>query len=169
MKPSYSTSFFVGAVAGAILALSLFTYFAAAGAVRTLQAEVVGSDLVPTFAPSASATWYMVILGGLIGGTIIAIVTYALSRVVDPDGSAGSLWVMVPVGSVVAAIVSMIVFPLGVTVLGSITDGNAVIGVADMVVLVVVAGAVAGGIVAWLSAIIARPTTPAPDDELLVV
>jgi len=167
MKPSYLTATVVSAVSGLILALSLFTFVAAAGAIPTLEATVEGSRIVPTFTPSASATWIMVILSGLIGGAVIAIITRSIARVVDPEGSRSSLALVVPVGAAVGALVSMVVIPLGVTVLGAITEGQAVIGVADMVMLVAVTGLVAGGSVGWLIHVLVRPPVHEEDSELL--
>lgn len=167
MKPSYFTATVIGAVSGLLIALAVFTYLAAAGAVRTLTTEIVGSDVVPTFSASASATWLAVIVGGVLGGVIIAVATHAVARVVDPESSSGSLILLVPLGAVVAGIVAMIVFPLGITVLGSISDGNAIVGVGDMVILVLLAGAIAGGAVAFVSYVIVRPPAPVEDTELL--
>ncbi len=169
MKPSYTTTFTVGAVSGLILALSLFTYFAAAGAVRSFTAELEGSDVIPSFASSASATWYLAILSGLIGGAIIAVGARAASRVIDPETSGGSLWLVIPLGGTIAAIIAMVVLPLGVTVLGTISEGNAIIGIGDMVILVAIAGITAGGVVASLATAISRPTVPTDDPELLTV
>jgi len=167
MKPSYSTAAVVGAISGLVLAWVFFAYIAAAGAIRSLEIEIVGGDPVPTFASSASATWLLVVIGSVLGGALVAIVTRAVGRVLDPEGASGSLAVLVPLGAVIAGVISMIVFPLGVTVMGSITEGNAVIGVADMVVLVSIAGLIGGGAVGWVSYVIVRPSTPAEDTELL--
>jgi hypothetical protein len=169
MKPSYFTASVVGAVSGLVLALAVFTYLASAGAIRSLTTQVVGADVVPTFSSSASATWLAVIIGAALGGATIAVVTKAVALVVDPDSGTGSLLLLVPLGIAVAGIVSMIVFPLGVTVLGSISEGNANIGVANMVVLVSLAGAASGGSVAFVSYVLVRPPAPVEDTELLTL
>ena len=51
--------------------------------------------------------------------------------------------------------------------LGSIAEGRAIVGVADLVLLASLAGLVAGGSVAWFSYVLARPHEPAEDTELL--
>lgn len=160
-------SLVIGAVTGVVIALALFTFVAASGAVRTLMTELDGADVVPTFAPSASATWIMVILAGLAGGALIATVTRTASRVIDPGTPSAPGAIIVSLGAVIGATIAMVVYPLGITVLGSITEGNAVIGVADFVVLTAVAGLIAGAGVAWFSYILARPSAPAEDPELL--
>jgi hypothetical protein len=167
MKPSYLTATVVGAASGLVLALSVFTFVAAAGGIPSLTAELEGSSVVPTFAPSASATWYMVVLAGLVGGAIIAVVTWAVGRTVDPEGSRSPLALVVPVGASVAAIVAMVVMPLGVTTLGTVSEGRAVVSVADMVLLVATTGILVGGAVAWLTHVLVRPPVHEDDPELL--
>ncbi|MCZ7533978.1 MAG: hypothetical protein M5U23_11350 [Acidimicrobiia bacterium] len=167
MKPNYTAALVIGGVSGLVVSLALFTFFAASGAVPSLTVEVDGSDIVPTFSAAASATWIIVILSSIVGGTIIAILTRAVARVIEPDGRSMSLGVIASVGAVVAPLVAMVIFPLGITVLGSISDGHAIIGVADLVMLAAVVGLLAGASVAWLSYILARPSTPAEDPELL--
>ena len=166
MKPSYTTAAVVGAVTGLVIALSIFTFVAASGAVSSLTAEQHGSQLVPTFTPAASATWQLVVLSGLVGGTLVSIITRAVGRVLDPD-TGSSLLVVVPIGAFLGAVGSMIVMPLGVSVFGSIDGGRLFISVADFVLLAATAGLVAGGIVAWITYVIVRPPAYKEDTELL--
>lgn len=166
MKPSYLTATVVGAVSGLVIALSIFTFAAAAGAIPSLTAEIQGSQVVPTFEPAASATWQIVVLSGLIGGMLIAIITRAVGRVLDPD-SQSSLAVVVPLGAFLGAVGAMAIIPLGISVLGSVDGGLVIIGVADFVVLAALAGLVAGGIVAWITYVIVRPPAYKEDAELL--
>jgi hypothetical protein len=168
MKPSYLTATAVGAVSGVVIALSIFAFVGATGAIPSLTAEVQGSQVVPTFEPSASATWQLVVLSGLVGGMLIAIITRAVGRVLDPDAKS-SLAVVVPLGAFLGAVGSMAVIPLGVSVLGSVDGGLVIIGVADFVLLAALAGLVAGGIVAWLTYVIVRPPAYKEDTELLNV
>ena len=166
MKPNYTAALVIGGVTGLVMALALFTFFAASGAVPSLGVELDGSDVIPTFSAAASATWMIVILSGLVGGTVIAIMTRVVARVIEPEGKSVSLGVIASLGAVVAPTVAMVVFPLGITVLGSVSEGSAIIGVADFVILAAVTGLLAGGSVAWISYILARPSTPAKDPEL---
>lgn len=167
MKPSYSTALVIGAITGVVISLSLLVFFAASGAVPSLTAVLDGSDVVPTLSAPASATWIMVIFAGLVGGLIVSTVTYAVGKVLAPEASSAPLIVVAPLGAVIGAVIGMVVFPLGITVAGSISEGNANIGVADLAVLTAIAGLVGGGAVAWLSYILVRPSTPADDPELL--
>ncbi len=166
MKPSYITATVVGAVSGLVIALALFTLVAATGAIPSLTAVPQGSRVVPTFQPAASATWQLVVLSGLVGGAVVAIITRAVGRVIEPE-SKSSLAVVIPLGALLGAIGAMAILPLGISVLGSIDQGAVVIGVADFVVLAGLAGLVAGGIVAWITYVIVRPPAYKEDTELL--
>ena len=142
MKPSYSTAVVIGALAGLVISLALFVFVTASGGIPSLEIEIDGADVIPTIAASASATWTMIVLTSAVGGAIIATVTYAVARVIEPAAAAAPLIVVAPLGAVIAAVVGMVVFPLGVTIMGSISDGNAIIGVGDMVILAGAAGLV---------------------------
>jgi len=166
MKPNYIAALVIGGVTGLVMALALLTFFAATGAVPSLGVEVDGTDVIPTFSPAASATWMIIILAGLTGGAILATITRAVARVISPESKAASTGVIAAIGAGVAAIVGMVVFPLGISVTGSITDGHAVIAVAHFVLLAAIAGFIAGAVVAWISYVLARPSKPAVDPEL---
>jgi hypothetical protein len=167
MKPSYTTSLFIGAIAGLMMGVVFATYATATGGVGSLTAEIVGADVVPTIAPAASAMWITVIIAGLIGGFILAVATKAIASVIEPDAATASVTVIGAVGAVVGATVAVVVVPLGITVLGSITNGLAVIGVADLFVLAAVTGLVAGACVVWLSYVLARKPQEAQDPDLM--
>lgn len=166
MKPNYFAALVIGGVTGLVMALALSSFFAATGAVPSLGAEVDGSDIIPTFSPAASATWMIVILAGLTGGAVLATITRAVARVIAPESHSASLGVIASIGAGIAATVSMVVFPLGITVTGSITDGHAVIAVTEFVLLAAITGLIGGAAVAWISYLLARPSTPADDPEL---
>jgi hypothetical protein len=133
MKPSYTTALIIGSVAGLIMGVVLATYITATGGVGTLSAEIQGADVVPTIAPAASAMWITVIIAGLIGGFILAAATKGVASVIDPDAATASITVIGTIGAIVGATVAVVVIPLGVTILGSVTDGHAIIGVADLI------------------------------------
>jgi hypothetical protein len=167
MKPRYSSALVIGAVSGLVLSLCLVAFITAYGGVPSLIAVVDGSDVVPTLSAAASATWIMVILAGIVGGLILSISTYGVARVLEPEASSAPLAVVAPLGSIIGAVIGMVVFPLGITVVGSISEGSAIIGVSNLVILAGVVGIVAGAIVTWLTYVLARPSTPAVDPELL--
>ena len=145
----------------------LATYVTATGGIGSLTAESVGADVVPTIAPAASAMWITVIIAGLIGGFILAAGTKAIASVIDPEATTASVTVIGTIGAVVGATVAVVVIPLGITVLGSVTDGLAIIGVADLFVLAAITGFVAGASVVWLSYVLARQPEHTEDSELL--
>ena len=89
------------------------------------------------------------------------------SKVIDPDADTAPFTVIATIVAIVGATVAVVVIPLGIMILGSITDGLAVIGVADMIVLAAIAGLVAGGTVVWISYVLARQPHHAEDPELL--
>ena len=70
-------------------------------------------------------------------------------------------------GAIVAVAVSFAVFPLAVTVLGSLKDGIATLSVADMAAMCAIVGVAGGAAIVWLSYILTRPPQPADDPELL--
>jgi hypothetical protein len=166
MKPSYITAFIVGALTGVVLALSLMLYVGATGGVPSVSAVVDGTRVVPVFAAPASALWIMVILASAFGGFVAAAATKAVSRAIDPDAASASLAVIAPLGIVVAPVIGMAVFPLGVVVLGSIDEGTTTLGVVEMVALAGLTGLVAGGLVVWLSYILARPPIAQEDTSI---
>jgi hypothetical protein len=167
MKPSYTTSLLIGAVVGLVMGVAMATYVMATGGIPALTAELDGAYVVPTIAPAASAMWITVIIAGLIGGLILAVGTKSIASVIEPDADTASLTLIGTIGAVVGAVVAVVIVPLGITILGSVTDGLAIIGVADLFVLVAIAGLVAGGSVTWLSYVLARQPQHAEDPELL--
>jgi hypothetical protein len=167
MKPSYTTSIIIGSVVGLVVGVVLATYIGATGGVPSLIAELDGADVVPTIAPAASAMWITVIIAGVVGGFVLAVGTKAIASVIDPEASTSSVTVIGTLGAIVGATVAVVVFPLGVTILGSVTDGLAIIGVTDLIVLAAVTGLVAGGSVVFVSYVLARQPEHAEDPELL--
>ncbi len=163
MKPSYTTALVVGAVTGIVLAVSLTLYVGATGGIPSVDAVVDGTRIVPVFAPPASSLWIMVILMSALGGFVAAATTTAIARVIDPDAKAASLAIIGTLGVIVAPVIGMTVFPIGAITLGSITDGIVTLSVIQTVALALIVGFVAGGIVVWLSYILARP--PMVDED----
>jgi hypothetical protein len=167
MKPSYTTSLLIGAVVGLVMGVAMATYVTATGGIPALTAELDGAQVVPTIAPAASAMWITVIIAGLIGGLILSVGTKSIASVIEPEAATASLTLIGTIGAVVGAVVAVVIVPLGITILGSVTDGMAIISVADLFVLAAIAGLVAGGSVTWLSYVLARQPAHAEDPELL--
>ncbi len=167
MKPSYSTSVIIGAITGLVVALALFLFVASLGAVSALNPAVATGSVEPVFSISASALWWMAIIIGLAGGAILASATRGVAVVIDPDSSPAQMFVIAPLGALIGAVIAMVVFPLGVTMLGMIAEGTATVTVTQMMILVVIAGVVGGGSIVWISYVLARPPVHTDDPDLL--
>ncbi|MGI9665807.1 MAG: hypothetical protein ACR2N2_01730 [Acidimicrobiia bacterium] len=167
MKPSHGSAFGIGALVGLVLSTCAMLYFGASGGVPKLDVAGEGASIEPIFAVPASAMWTTTIVGGAICGLILAIATKAIARVIDPETSGASLWIIAPAGAIVGGVVAFAVFPLGVSLLGELKDGTAAVAVSDLVLLASLAGLAGGAIVTWQSYILARPPVHADDEELL--
>lgn len=167
MKPSYGTALGIGAAAGLVLSTVLLLFAGATGAVTTMGIVGEGQDIEPAFSTPASALWIVVLLMGGVGGLVLAITTRAIARVIDPDAKSVPSGVIGAIGLVVGAVVAIAVLPVGVTVLGSVSDGTATVTVIQMVLLASIVGVAGGAAVTWLSYIMARPPQHAADEELL--
>lgn len=166
MKPNYFAALVVGAVTGLVLALTLVLYVGATGGVPSVNAIIDGTRVIPVFAPPASALWIMVILTSAFAGFVSAVSTKAVASVIDPEAQSASLAVIAPLGILIAPVIGMAIFPLGVIVLGSIDEGAATLGVVDLVVLAGFTGFTVGGLVVWFSYILARPPAAKTDTSL---
>jgi len=167
MKPSYMMSLVVGAVAGLIGATAAFLFVAAMGGVPSLNPAIDTGSVEPVFSIAASTLWSMAIITGAGIGIVLAIITKAVARVIDPDAAANSLLIIAPLGAVVGAVVGIIVFPLGSAIVGTIAEGTVTVTVTDMIIMVAIAGTLGGAGVVWLSYILSRPPEQNPDPDLL--
>ncbi len=166
MKPSYGTSLVVGALAGLFIALAMFLFLASLGAVSSLQPAIETNSVEPVFSIPASSLWWFTIITGIVGGTLLSAITAAVAGVIDPDASPAPLWLNLPLGAIVGAVIGVVVFPLGVTVIGTTAEGIATVTVTGMIVLLATAGVLGGAIVAWQSYLLARPPVHGEDPEL---
>jgi hypothetical protein len=167
MKPSYGSAFGVGAIVGLVVAVAGTLFAGATGGISKLGVTGEGSSIEPVFAVPASALWIVTIVVAAAIGTLLAVVTAAVARVIDPDASGVGLWIIAPLGAIVGGVVAFAVFPLGVTGLGSLEEGVATISVVAMVALAAVSGLAGGSVIVWQSYIMARPPLGAPDPDLL--
>lgn len=167
MKPSYGTSLIIGAVAGLFLAVAMFLFIASLGAVSSLQPAIETDSVEPVFSMPASTLWWMTVIVGAISGALLGGITKAVSAVIDPDAIPAPLWLIAPLGAMVGSVIGVVVFPLGVTVVGTLTEGIATVTVTQMVALLSAAGFLGGAIVVWQSYLLARPPVHEGDPELL--
>lgn len=157
----------MGALVGLVVALCSALFVGATGGVTKLDVIGEGASIEPVFSIPASAFWMVAIITGVVCGLVVAIATRAIAIVIDPDTTGASSWVIASLGAVVGGVVAFSVFPLGVTLLGSVQDGLATVSVADFVLLSAVAGITGGAIIVWQSYIMARPPQAQQDPELL--
>ena len=169
MKPSYSTSFLVGAVAGLVVALAILLFVASLGGVSYLNPSIETGSVDPVFSIPASALWMMTLVAGFGGGAVLSASTFGVARVLDPDATPISYVIVVLVGATVGAIVAFAVMLLGAGILGTVADGIATVTVVQMVVFTAVIGLTGGATVTWLSYLLARPPVYETDPDLLAV
>jgi len=169
MKPSYSTSFLVGAVAGLIVAIAILLFVASLGGVSYLNPSIETGSVDPVFSIPASTLWMMTLIAGFIGGAVLSAVTFGIARVLDPEAIPVSSVIVVLVGATVGATVAFAVMLLGAGILGTVADGFATVTVVQMVMLTAVIGLAGGATVTWLSYILTRPPVYETDPDLLAV
>ena len=157
----------IGAAAGLFLALAMFLFIASLGAVPSLNPIIETNSVEPTFSMPASTLWWMTIIAGVVAGALLGSATRAVSAVIDPDAISAPLWLIAPLGSIVGAVIGVVVLPLGVTLAGTISEGFATVTVTQMVALLATAGIIGGAIVVWQSYLLARPPMHGEDTELL--
>lgn len=152
---------------GLVLSTCALLFFGASGGVPKLDVVGEGASLEPVFSVPASAMWMTAIGAGAVCGLILSIATKAIARVIDPDTSGASLWIIAPVGAIVGGVIAFAVFPLGVSLLGDLKDGVATVSVSDLTLLASIAGLAGGSIITWQSYILSRPPVHEEDLELL--
>ena len=167
MKPSYSTSVLIGAVAGLIVAIAILLFVGSLGGISYLNPSLETGSVDPVFSVPASALWMMTLMAGFAGGTVLSAITIGVARVIDPDANPVSAVIVVLVGATVGATVAISVMLLGAGVLGTVADGIATVTVVQMVILTAVIGLSGGASVTWLSYALTRPPVYETDPELL--
>ncbi|MEN8238691.1 MAG: hypothetical protein ABFR53_05765 [Actinomycetota bacterium] len=167
MKPSYSTSFVVGAVVGLVVAIAILLFVGSLGGVSYLNPSIETGSVDPVFSIPASALWMMTLIAGFGGGAVLSAITFGIARVIDPDATPVPSVIVILVGAVVGATVAISVMLLGAGVLGTVADGIATVTVVEMVVFTAVIGLAGGATVTWLSYLLARPVAHETDPELL--
>jgi hypothetical protein len=167
MKPSYSTSFLVGAVAGLVVAIATLLFVGSLGGVSYLNPSIETGSVDPVFSIPASALWMMTLIAGFGGGAILSAITFGIARVIDPEATPVSSAIVVLVGATVGATVAISVMLLGAGILGTVAEGIATVTVVQMVIFTAVIGLTGGATVTWLSYILARPPVHETDPDLL--
>lgn len=167
MKPSYGSAIGIGGIVGMVIALCAMVFVAATGGVAKLAVLGEAASIEPAFAVPASAFFMVANLVGGLCGLVLAVATRAMSAIIAPDTSGAPTWLIGVLGFIVGAVVALSVFPLGITLLGSIRDGLATASVVDLVLLTAIAGLSGGAVICWQSYIMARPPQSKEDTDLL--
>ena len=160
MKRSLAASFLNGSLLGLAIGLGFLAFFGGffaldtVDAVRTVEGTVAAE---PQFVVDGSTLWILVLLLGAVGGLVIGAIVYAMGRATDPAAQAYPARYLMPVAAVLASVMAYSTIRLGVTIAGSLVSGTVMIGVAAFVVIVGVAGIVAGGTTAPIVDALARP------------
>jgi hypothetical protein len=153
-------STFYGAVAGGLLALLLTAVFGGMTALGSVDATVLDPATGrsrPEFVVTNGAMYFLVIVMALIGGGVVAAVTYAFGRQSEPTSPKLPLRYLLPAGAITAAVFTYAVLRAGLGAAGDITAGVVTISVFRLLIVAVIAGAVAGGVTAGAVAALARP------------
>lgn len=167
MRPNYGAAFGVGAIAGLVTAVTATVLAGATGGVPKLSVTGQGASIEPVFAIPASALWIVVFVTAALAGVVLAIITLAVARVLDPEANSVSAWIITPIAGLVGGLLALAVFPLGVTAFGSVQDGTATVSISEMLLLASVVGIAAGAVICWQSYVMARPPQAVEDPELL--
>jgi hypothetical protein len=167
MKPSYSTSFLVGAVGGLVVAVATLLFVASLGGISYLNPSIETGSVDPVFSVPASSLWMMTLVAGFGGGAVISAITFGVARVIDPAAKPLASPIVILVGATVGATIAIAVMLLGAGILGTVADGMATVTVVEMVVLAAIIGLSGGAFVAWFSYVLARPPVYEADPDLL--
>jgi hypothetical protein len=102
----------------------------------------------------------------VVGGGAVAVLAYAVGRVVDPNAEKFPLAYVIPVGMVLGGTLGIATVSLGVTMLGDTsTDGVITISVTSLIAVAFAAGIIAGGPIGPIVDLLASPAALGPRNE----
>jgi hypothetical protein len=142
-----------GGLAGGVFALGLIAWVSG----RFALGSVTLLDEAPAYSISTGAAYTAVIVFAALAALLVASVTYAQRRTVEPEAARFPIRYIMPMAAGVAVIIAYAIFRLGVEMAGDVSAGLITIGVAEMTVVVLLAGLVAGGITTAVVDTLARP------------
>lgn len=143
-----------GGLGGGVMALGLVAWVTGRFA---LGSVTLASDQA-TYVISTGAAYTAVIVFSALAGTLVASFTYAQRSTVEPDAPRFPIRLIMPMAAVTAVIIAYGAFRLGVELTGDVSAGVITVGIAPMVMTILLAGFVAGGITTAVVDTLARPT-----------
>lgn len=142
-----STVIFTGALAGGLLAITLFVLFAGRYAMPDVGLAGNGDGQL---AVTSGALYLASVIVALLAGVVVASVAYGASSDDDRETTRFSLAHIMPFGLVTAVAAGYSILRAGVGFAGDSAAGVVTVPVASLAITVLIAGLVAGGLVAWV-------------------
>jgi hypothetical protein len=151
-----------GALAGAVFALGITAWVSG----RFALGSVALVEEVPTFTISTGAAYTAVIVFAALASLLVASVTYAQRRTVEPEAARFPIRYIMPMAAGAAVVIAYAIFRIGIELAGDVAGGFIAIGVAEMTLIVLLAGLIAGGMTTAVVDTLARPAfiSVEPDD-----
>lgn len=153
-------AFLYGTVAGAFLGLVAFAILGgrfALGAAVAVPLATGSQRAAIQFAASSGGLFLIVIVAAVLGGLVVAGITYAAAREGEPGAPKFPLRYQLPTAATVSAIATYAVVRAGIGGFGDIVMGVVTVSVFRMVLIVAVAGATAGAVTGYIVDRLARP------------
>ena len=149
-----------GAAAGTLLALSGLAVFGsrmALGSVEGILLEPATSRGRSDFMVSSGGLYLGLLIVAMLGGLLIAGIVYAFGREDDPEGQRFPLRYLLPTAAITAGIMAYAMLRAGLGAVADIEAGVVTVSVFRMIIILLVAGLVAGGATASVVDALARP------------
>ena len=157
-----------GSIAGILIAFGCVAWLGGYLAIDTVDAvtQVPNTPAAePQFVATANSLWLLLFIVGAVGGLIIAGISYAVGRVLDPEASAYPAGWLLLLGFVLGGVLVFSTVRLGVTIWGSAEGDLVSVPVATFILVAAFAGLLGGAIVAPIVDVLARPATIGPRNE----
>ena len=157
--PHRLRSVIYGAAAGAMLALvglAVYGSRASLGSVQGILLDQSGRGR-SDFVISSGGLYLTFVIIALLAGLLIAGLVYAFGRENEPDGARFPLRYLLPTAGITAAIMAYALLRAGLGAAADIEAGIVTISVFRMIIVVGLAGLVAGGATASVVDALARP------------
>lgn len=149
-----------GSIAGGLLGLVLTAIYGGRTALGSVDAVAISGPVARSeFVVSSGGMYALVLVVAIVGGLVIAGVTYALGREAEPDAPKFPLSWLMPVAGLTSGVMAYAVLRGGIGASADITAGVITVSVFRMTVIALIAGIVSGGVTARLVDALARPAT----------
>ncbi len=157
--PHRLRSVIYGAAAGALLALVGLAVYGSRASLGSVEGILLGPDGRgrSDFVISSGGLYLALVILAMLGGLLIAGLVYAFGRENEPEGARFPLRYLLPTAGITAAIMAYAVLRAGLGGLADIGSGIVTISVFRMIVVLALAGLVAGGATASVVDALARP------------